>query len=93
VELLPTAPPPTVLLPARPRVPDASEVEVVLRLVDAVLVVVACSSLEALVRGCGPDQPWVAMRAEDVDDLRERWAAVAVLLDPGLLDPALQEQP
>ncbi len=84
VELLRAAPPPTVFLPSRPRVPGADQVEVVLRLMDDVLVVVAYSSLETLVGACGESQPWVAMRAEDVDDLRETWAAAAVLLDPVL---------
>ena len=87
VTLEQVSPPPTVFLPARgDGSGEACSVE--LRMVDDVLVVVAFSSLDALVRGCGPEQPWVAMRAEDVDDLREEWSAAAVLLDPVLEEAA-----
>jgi len=84
-ELSSASPPPTVFLPSQAPEPGSPEVPVVLRMIDDVLVVIAFSSLEALVHGCGPDQPWVAMRAEDVDALREQWAAAAVLLDPVLV--------
>ena len=83
-DLAAVTPPPTVFLPAVTSTPGPDGHQVVLRSIDDVLVVVAYSSLEALVRSCGEDQPWVAMRAEDVDDLREEWAAAAVLLDPVL---------
>lgn len=90
VSLEPVSPPPTVFLPAAAAEPGPEGYLVELRQVDDVLVVVAFSSLEALVRGCGLEQPWVAMRAEDVDDLREQWAAAAVILDP-VLDDARDE--
>lgn len=89
--LEPVSPPPTVFLPATgPAGPEGYQVQ--LRMLDEVLLVVAFSSLEALVRSCGPEQPWVAMRAEDVDDLREQWSAAAVVLDPVLDDAADDEQ-
>ena len=90
--LQPVSPPPTVFLPAVAGAPGPDGHAVELRMVDDVLVVVAFSSLTALVRGCGPEQPWVAMRAEDVDELRESWAAAVVVLDPVLEPAAADEQ-
>jgi hypothetical protein len=45
------------------------------------LLLPAWSSLDRLVQACGDQQPWVSLRLGDLDDLRARTGAVAVLLD------------
>jgi hypothetical protein len=65
----------------RVRAGDA-EVQLVLRQVeDDLIVVLAYSSLPALVAGCGPHQPWATLRSEVLDALLPELGATAVLLD------------
>ena len=58
------------------------EVQLVLRRVeDDLVVVLAYSSLAALVDGCGPHQPWASMRSDVLEGLLDSLGATAVLLD------------
>ncbi len=75
------APPAVALLPCQRVRPGDVEAQVQLREVDSELIVTAYSSVAALVRCCGPDQPWVALAATDVEQLRTSTGATAVLLD------------
>lgn len=52
--------------------------------------VLAFTSLQALVDGCGAGQPWVQVRGHLVDDLRQRSGADVVLWDAVL--PADQQR-
>lgn len=45
------------------------------------VVLMAYTSPEALVRACGPDQPWVALLSDTVDALLPGLGVTAVLLD------------
>jgi hypothetical protein len=79
-----TARPELVYVPSL-RVADGdSEVQLVLRRIDDVAVLLVYSSLEELVAGCGPHQPWVAVPSDVLDTLLPGIGADAVLLDVAL---------
>lgn len=48
------------------------------------LAVLAYGSLDALVDGCGPAQPWICLPAERLDELVGRSGADGVLWEPEL---------
>ncbi|MGH3440271.1 MAG: SAV_915 family protein, partial [Sciscionella sp.] len=48
------------------------------------LAVLAFGSLDALVGGCGPQQPWICLPAERLDELVRRSGADGVLWEPAL---------
>lgn len=76
------SPPVTVFVPTGPVIAGAGDVQVMLRQVDpATLVVLAYSSLEALLQGCGPAQSWASLPAAVLEQLAPGWGAAAVLLD------------
>lgn len=87
MDTVPAAPPAAVFLPSERVEPGDEQARLVLRLVNGtVLVLPAYSSLDELVRCCGPDQPWVAMRTDDVDALTADLGAGMVLLDTAFTD-------
>jgi hypothetical protein len=89
VPLLPTDLPATVLVPSRPVARQDGHVSVVLRDVEgAGLVLAAYSSVDELVRCCGPDQAWVALPAAAVATLAASSRAVAVVLDAVVRSPS-----
>lgn len=65
------------------RVTDANQpVTLELRvLTDGNTAMLAYSSLESLVDGCGRGQPWIAVQGGSVEDLRQRSEADLVLWD------------
>lgn len=65
------------------RVTDPSQpVTLELRvLTDGNTAMLAYSSLESLVHGCGKGQPWIAVHGGSVEDLRQRSEADLVLWD------------
>ncbi|QGK71478.1 hypothetical protein GIY23_19935 [Allosaccharopolyspora coralli] len=71
-----------VFLPSE-RVTDRDqEVTLELRhLADGTTAMLAYTSLESLVAGCGNGQPWIAVRGNSVDDLQQRAGADVVLWD------------
>lgn len=50
-------------------------------LTDGNTALLAYSSLESLVDGCGKGQPWIAVHGGSVEDLRQRSEADLVLWD------------
>lgn len=83
--------PETVFLPSERVQPGQTEVGVVLRSIDGVLVMLAFSSTGDLVAALGPDQPWIALPAHVADELAEDLGVAAILLDPDLSDDPPQE--
>lgn len=77
---------PTVaFLPSEPKHQDDAEVTLELRRTnDDQLAVLAYSSLESLVAGCGERQPWVALPMDSVDTVATESGAGLVLWDAGL---------
>jgi hypothetical protein len=53
--------------------------------VDGRVALLAYSALDLLVTGCGESQPWVAVPAERIDELRRLSGAETVLWDVALL--------
>lgn len=72
----------SVFLPAQ-RVPAGAEEAVleVRRLVDDRIALFVYSTLEALVDGCGPDQPWVAVDASRIDAVQRVASADLMVWD------------
>jgi hypothetical protein len=72
----------SVFLPAQ-RVPAGAEDAVIeIRgLVDGRIALFVYSTLGALVAGCGPDQPWVAVDASQVDAVQRAAGADLVVWD------------
>ena len=87
-ELTTVTPPLTVFVPSLRVAPGDEQASVVLRQVAAeTLVLPAYTSLDALVRCCGEQQPWVALPADVADALAEQAGAEAVVLDAVFTDP------
>ena len=74
-------PPEHVYVPTGPQFAGDTEVHLVLRQLDDELVLLTYSSVEELVAGCGPHQPWASLRSDLVGDLLPQMGATAVLLD------------
>lgn len=74
-------PPVHVYVPTAPIAPGDAEVQLVLRQLDDDVLLLAYSSVEQLVAGCGPHQPWASLRSALVDELLPQLGATAVLLD------------
>lgn len=74
--------PEQVFLPAE-RITDPNQpVTLELRaLTDGTTAMLAYTSLESLVTGCGEGQPWIAVEGHSVEDLQQRSAADVVLWD------------
>lgn len=74
--------PEQVLLPTE-RITDPNQpVTLELRVLsDGTTALLAYTSLEALVAGCGDGQPWIAVGGRDVEDLQQRSEADSVLWD------------
>ena len=74
--------PEQVFLPAE-RITDPNQpVTLELRVLsDGTTAMLAYTSLEALVAGCGDGQPWIAVGGQDVEDLQQRSEADTVLWD------------
>lgn len=71
-----------VFLPSRPAPPEATEFAVELReLTDGRLAVFAYTTLDRLVEGCGPDQPWVAVDSGRVAEVQREACADLVAWD------------
>lgn len=88
-ELTQVAPPLTVFVPSARVQPGDETASLVLRQVDGdTLVLPAYTSLDALVRCCGPDQAWVALPADVADALLDELGAQAVVLDAVFSDEA-----
>ncbi|WP_243793166.1 SAV_915 family protein [Saccharopolyspora gloriosae] len=84
-------PPQQVFLPAE-RIKDRNQpVTLELRaLTDGTTAMLAFTSLEALVAGCGPAQPWIAVDGSSIPDLQQRCAADQVVWDAAV--PASQQR-
>ena len=74
--------PEQVFLPAE-RITDPNQpVTLELRvLADGTTAMLAYTSLDTLVAGCGDGQPWIAVGGQDVEDLQQRSEADTVLWD------------
>lgn len=84
----PALPPDVVLVPSLRVQPGDEQAQLVLRQVDDdLLVLPAYSSIDELVRCCGPDQPWVALPADTADEVAAQAGAATVLLDTVFTDP------
>lgn len=71
--------PPTVFVPStRVSAGDGSVSLEFRQLADGRTAMLAYTSLERLVSGCGPAQPWVSIRAERLTELREHFDLVLV---------------
>lgn len=93
---LPPVLPPSavVLLPSERARPGDAEVRLVLREVPGDgLVLPAYSSVDALVRCCGDDQPWVALTVERTDALAAVLGVAAVVLDTAFTAPVEEPVP
>ncbi len=76
------AAPEVVYVPSRPVRPGDEEAQLELRRAEGGgVVLLAYSSPEVLVHALGPEQAWVALRAETVDGLVPGLGVTAVLLD------------
>lgn len=79
---------PMAFVPAEPAsVRSGDAVLELRRTVDGDLVVLAFGTVEALVEGCGPDQPWICLPADGVPDLVRGAGADGVVWDAAL-EPA-----
>lgn len=77
--------PATVYIPSERVVRREQNVTLELRrLVDGNVALLAYTSLELLVEGCGNRQPWVAVRSDALEDLRCRSGADVVLWDAAI---------
>ncbi len=63
------------------------------RLEDGRLVVLAYTSLEALVEGCGERQPWLSVRSEYLEQIVSGSGATEVLRNAMLPDEQRQDAP
>ncbi|HEX5495963.1 MAG TPA: SAV_915 family protein [Mycobacteriales bacterium] len=90
-----TESPPTVFVPSRRMSAGDREVSLELRsLADGRTAMLAYSSLDRLVTGCGEAQPWVSIRADRLGELREHFDLVLVDVDlPEGLRPEPGDQP
>lgn len=71
--------PPTVFVPSARVRPGDAELSLELRtLADGRTALLAYSTLDRLVDGCGPAQPWVSIRADRLGELREHFDVVLV---------------
>ncbi len=77
-------PPATVLVPVSGPPAQDGSVQVVLRACAGSLVLPAYSTLERLLIGCGPDQPWAVLRSDDVEGLLPSWGDAVAVLDVAL---------
>lgn len=76
-------------LPALPRSGELSEVRPALKpLEDQGLALPVYTSLEYLVEGCGKQQPWVAVRDEDLEQVFHDSQADVVIVDAALPEEA-----
>lgn len=83
--------PPTVFIPSARVRPGDAELSLELRtLADGRTALLAYSTLDRLVDGCGPAQAWVSIRADRLGELREHFDVV--LVDAELPD-GLRAQP
>ncbi len=74
--------PEQVFLPCERITRSDEEVTLELRhLTDGTTAMLAYTSLDSLVAGCGNGQPWVAVEGNAVDDLHQRAGADVVLWD------------
>ena len=77
-----------VFAPCEPILPGDAQVRVLLLQAESQLLLIpAWSSLERLVAACGDGQPWVSIPLAEVDAVRDRVGATAVLLDAASLQP------
>ncbi|HEY9472829.1 MAG TPA: SAV_915 family protein [Mycobacteriales bacterium] len=71
--------PPTVFVPSRRVSAGDGNVSLEFRqLADGRTAMLAFSSLERLIAGCGRSQPWVSIRADRLPELREHFDLVLV---------------
>lgn len=71
--------PPTVFVPSARVRPGDAELSLELRtLADGRTALLAYSTLDRLVDGCGPAQPWASIRADRLSELREHFDVVLV---------------
>lgn len=92
VELHPSLPP-MVYLPSQRVAEGDDEVQLELRrLVDGRLAVVAYTTRERLIQGCGESQPWVLLPTRVLEEYRERLGIEAVVLDAELPPELRPEQ-
>ncbi|TKG73194.1 MULTISPECIES: SAV_915 family protein [Prauserella] len=83
-----------VYLPSeRVRQGDAEATVELRRLEDGRLVVLAYTSVEALVEGCGERQPWLSVRSEYLEQIVSGSGATEVLWNAVLPDEQRQEAP
>ncbi|QGK69062.1 hypothetical protein GIY23_05485 [Allosaccharopolyspora coralli] len=74
--------PSDVYVPSQRLQPGASEIELELRPTEAGgLALLAYSSLELLVGGCGEQQPWISTPRERISDLQRQSGADTILWD------------
>jgi hypothetical protein len=82
-----------VFVASKPLNPGDREVTLELRPTnDGQLAIMAFSSLETLVAGAGPQQPWIAVPPDKVEELISRSNADGVLLDM-VIPPSLWHGP
>jgi hypothetical protein len=74
--------PPVVYVPCAPSAPDDDDLSVDLRETqDGRLALMVYSGPERLTACCGPHQPWVALRAAELEQVRVDTGFALVLLD------------
>lgn len=82
-----------VYLPSRPVARGQRTAELELREHEGQLAALVFTSPEALHEGCGPYQPWVKVRVEDLDDVVAEAGAAGTLFNAVLADDARYSSP